>query len=149
MHAKQDFFRNRARRSKRTIAKITEKKGKSRIQSTGHWICDTDLAQIAKVVVLGDPLGHLFSSVDVCGPLVGIRACWTAESQQGHDRQSENPPRAHDSTSAAPTIATGCSSFAASAGRRYHPALYIYPPPTPPPPSPPLPRLTEVAATQR
>ncbi|KYN32884.1 hypothetical protein ALC56_12837 [Trachymyrmex septentrionalis] len=80
-----------------------------------------------KSVVLGDSPGHLLSSIDVCRPLVGVRARSTAESQQGHDRQSENPPRAHDSSTAAPTttIATGCSSFATPASHSYHPLLYI------------------------
>ncbi|EGI61969.1 hypothetical protein G5I_09734 [Acromyrmex echinatior] len=80
-----------------------------------------------KSVVLGNSLGHLLSSIDVCRPLVGIRARSTAESEQGHDRQSENPPRAHDSSTAAPTtmIATGCPSFATPASHSYHPLLYI------------------------
>ncbi|KYN06590.1 hypothetical protein ALC62_02444 [Cyphomyrmex costatus] len=81
-----------------------------------------------KTTVLRDSPGHLLSSIDVCCPLVGIRARSTAESQQGHDCQSENPPRAHDSSSAAPTttIATGCSSFATPVSHSYHSLLYRY-----------------------
>jgi len=124
-------FGKRSSRDQQAGALRREQKRKKRSIGIYKWACSIYLAQIAKSMVLGDLLGHPLASIDVCRPLVGVRACWTGENQQGHDRQSENPPRAHDSSSAAATtttttIATGCSSFATPAGHRYHPPLYIY-----------------------